>query len=1357
MTTPGQENLSDIKRELLRLRLQQQETAQAQRDQIPVVPRTGALAVAEQQRSLWFLHQLTPDSPAYNVPFAVRLRGELDVTALRAALQGLVARHESLRTRFASERGVPYQIIDPAPATWPLPVTDSDGRDPQEWTGAESRIPIDLVQGPVFRSSLLRVSPHEHVLLLVMHHIVTDGWSVGRISEELAARYQSARSGGTVELPELAVQPADHAAWQRQRLTGGEIKGHLDYWRSALDGAEELDFPSDRPRPTEPSSVGAIVESTLPASLADAARTLAQQEQVSLMAVLYAAFLMVLRRHTGQRDLTIGSVFSGRARPEIEPLVGFFANTVVLRTSVAGNPAFKELARRCNDTVLNGQTHQDAPFGMVVDALQPDRTPGRNPLFQVMFTMLTSGIAGAFRFGDLDVEQLTPQTGTARFDLTLQVTDTPGRDLGIWVEFSTALFDHDRIHRLISHFQTVLSQAVVAPTAPIDSFELLPQAERAAVLREWNPAPTPRPGGLLHEYVARHAAEHPERVAMRFGDDELTYRELATRSDALAKLLTEELKVAPGQVVAVLLERGLGLPVAQLGALKAGAAWLPLDPQYPDARLEFQVGDAPAAAVVTTSDLAARLPADVPRLCLDDPDLPPLDLGAGADWSAAAVHPEQTAYVIYTSGSTGAPKGVMVPHRAAVAFCENVVELFSITYADRVLQFSNPAFDVSIMDFYGAFAGGATVVGAPRSTLLDPDALQVFMRREQITIVDIPPAVLQLLDPDALPELRILWVGMEPYPADLVNRWTSQTRQFHNGYGPTEATVTCVNYRCPDEPLHAAPPIGQAMPNHRAYVLDAALRPTPIGVPGELFLAGAGLAQGYLRRPELTAGSFLPDPYADRPSERMYRTGDLVRWRADGNLEFLGRADRQIKIRGLRIELGEIEHALNSHPDTRQAAVVVKQPGTPKARLIGYVVPEPERHLDDGELRAYLAERLPLHMVPSAVLSLPELPLTANNKLDEARLPEPESASASEPASPQSDVERQLAGIWSRLLDIADDLDRHANFFDLGGNSLQATQLISRIRDTFDVTLHPRQLFTYPVLSQLAAEIERNAGTPAAVDMGTAIDEASPLVPINAAGARVPFFCVHAGAGSVTPYAGLAQLLGADQPFYGLEDPGLHGDTSAERLTDAASRYLAAIREVQPVGPYRLGGWSVGGGIALEMAQQLRESGEEASVVVLIDANLPPGHPQPPEQSELLVSFLGDVAGIASAEPVPVTQESLRRLSEDEQIETALEALDTAGLIPDGLRVQMAARMLAFIANSRAFWTHQPEPYHGRLVSLWATHGTGDDLPGWQALAPNLVHHEVPGDHYSMLRPPHLAVLAEHLRRALDETPGGDQ
>jgi amino acid adenylation domain-containing protein len=1070
-------NLSDARRALLQLQLRGAREARAARERIPVAERTGPLPLSFAQQRLWFLSQFAPGLPVYNSPLPLRMRGPLRLDVLRRALTRLVERHEVMRTRYLSENGVPYQVIDPPPAEVPLVVTDishlpGGERDERmlEMVRAEGRRSFDLAIDPSLRATTLRLAEDDHVVVLGMHHITTDGWSTGIVANELVQLYLAFEAGVPDPLPPLPIQYVDFAAWQRTVFTGEERDKQLTYWTERLRDLPGLDFPTDRPRPTSPTWSGSSISANLPERLRVALTAMARSEQVTLLTVLYAGFQAVLNRYTGQDDMVLGSVFSGRTRSEIEPLIGFFSNSLVLRTDMSGDPTFRELLARTNEVVLGAHFHQDLPFGMLVDALRPERDASRNPLFQISFT-LQSAQAEALELGGLHVEFVPLSVGTARFDMAFQLIETPPDGFKLSIEYSTELFDESRMRRLIRHFETLMSAVVDQPDTKLSRLALLDGGERDTLLADWNDTRVATHDVCLHELFERQVDQRPEHPAARFQGATLTFGELDKRANQLAHHL-RDLGVGPEHAVGMLVERGLELTVTLLGILKAGGAYLPLDPTYPDNRLAFQLADASAAVVVTTRDLADRLPPGVSVVCLDDPDTAAVLAARPAGRPDRGATPANLAYVIYTSGSTGRPKGVLVEHRSAVNFTTLIIELFSVTPDYHVMQFANPAFDVSVFEIFSSLCGGATLIQAPREILHDPVRLAQLLRDERVTMADIPPSILALMDGACFPDLKVLFVGLEPYPGDLVNQWNVEYRQFHNGYGPTEATVACINYHCPHEPLRDSPPIGVPLANYTAYVLDRFDGLAPIGVPGELVVGGIGVARGYAGRPALTAEKFVPDPYAKTPGARVYRTGDLARWRADGNLEFLGRVDDQIKIRGLRVEPSEIEYVLTKHPSVRQAAVLA-QPTDGGLALVAYVVPAPGAVPNAEEVRAHLAAELPPYMIPSAYVALESLPLTASGKLDKARLPSAGTAAAPTVAfvAPSTDTQQTLVEIWRGLLGV-ERIGIEDNFFSLGGNSLQATQLVSRIRDAFTVTIDLRTLFTNSTIGKLADLIE---------------------------------------------------------------------------------------------------------------------------------------------------------------------------------------------------------------------------------------------------------------------------------------------
>ncbi|WP_345144775.1 amino acid adenylation domain-containing protein, partial [Dactylosporangium darangshiense] len=871
------------------------------------VDRDGPLPLSFAQQRLWFLNQLEPDSPEYNTPTAIHLDGEVDVPALATALGGLVARHEVLRTRLvAGEDGVPYQVIDPAPERFDLPVVDLTGEpDPvaaaQAWLDADAVVPFDLATGPLFRVALVRVMPEQHVLSLAMHHVVSDEWSAGILQRELEALYAGA------ELPALPVQYADFAVWQRRWLTGEVLDRQLRFWRERLDGLPVLELPTDRPRPPLHSSEGAALEFTVPADVANGLRAVAQGAGASMFMTMQSALAVLLGRYSGQDDIVVGAPIANRNRAEIEGLIGFFVNTLVLRTDLSGDPTFAELLGRVRASTLDAYAHQDLPFEQLVDALDVDRDRSRTPLFQVLFNYLTDG-------GEADPQELlVPRVVPAKFDLSVVLAPSGSGFVGS-VKYSTVLFDAERMVRLVGHFVELLSAVAAAPDRPLSLVAVLTGAERRQ-LERWNDtaAAVPAAGGV-HELIGERVAADPHAVAVRCGDVVLTYGELWQRSELLASQL-RRLGVASDSVVGLCVGRGVEFVVAVLAVWRAGGAYLPLDPNYPVERLAFMVADGGASVVLGQRPVAAELAAaGVAVTWLEDV---PLD-GAGAV-ALPVVLGDQAAYVIYTSGSTGVPKGVVVPHRGVVNLAARLGPLLDAGPGRVVLQFASFGFDAAVLDVATVLCAGGELVVASDVERSDPRVLSRLIRDAGVTSASVAPSLLSQLDPVEVPGVGTWVVGSERVGAGLTGAWAGRSRMF-NAYGPTEVSVLATVMPCVAGDA-GDPPIGGPLGNVRVRVLDRLLRPVPVGVPGELFIGGVGLARGYAGRAELTAERFVADPFAG-DGGRLYRSGDVVRWRADGRLEFVGRADAQVKVRGFRVELGEVEAVLREHPAVDDAVVV---------------------------------------------------------------------------------------------------------------------------------------------------------------------------------------------------------------------------------------------------------------------------------------------------------------------------------------------------------------------------------------------------------------------------------------------------
>jgi amino acid adenylation domain-containing protein len=1046
----------------------------------PVVPvaRTGALPLSFAQERLWFIDRLEPGSAVYNIPVARRLEGALDGAALERSLGEIVRRHEALRTVFAEVDGSPVQVIAPF-GGFALPVEDLSALGEAEREAAlgqrvreEARRTFDLSAGPLFRAALLRLGDGDHVLLLSMHHVVSDGWSMGVLFRELSALYAAYREGRESPLPELAVQYADYAVWQREQLDGEALDRQLAYWKERLAGAPELlELPTDHPRPPVQTHRGATVPVELSPELLERLQALGRREGTTLYMTLLGAFQVLLGKYAGSEDVVVGSPIAGRTRAEVEELIGFFINTLVLRTDLSGDPSFREVLRRVRETTLGAYEHQEVPFERLVTELQPERSLSHSPLFQVLFTLQNAEGQGDALAG-LEVSGVGAAREIARFDLSLTLSPT-ARGLRGALNYSTDLFERGTVERMLGHLERVLERVAADADVRLSRLELLGDAERALVLEAWNRTDAAYPRRGIHELVEAQAARRPDAVAVVGEGETLTYGELDRRANRLAHRLIA-LGVRAEDRVALFLEAGVHGITGLLGIQKAGAAYVPLDVAAPDGRTAFIVDESGARVVVTKAEYASRswvmgravVEMDEAAGFAGFPDAPP----------APRVGPENLAYVLYTSGSTGRPKGVLVEHGSVCNVAAAFARVYRMEPEHRHLLLAPLHFDSSVAEMFATLVSGVALHVPRRDALLPGDEQVEQFRSERITHAKFTPSALAALPFAHLPDLEVVAAGGEACSAELVARWRPGRRFIHT-YGPTEATVRAAFHECGDEP--GRPPLGRPVANERLYVLDAALRPLPVGVPGELVVGGVPVTRGYLGRAALTAEKFVPDPFRGVPGARMYRTGDRGRWRADGVAEFIGRLDDQVKIRGFRIELGEIKAVLLRHEGVADCVVMARAEAG-EQRLVAYVVGEAR----EEALRAHLRQSLPEYMVPSAFVFLDALPLTPNGKLDRKALPVPELASPEEAyVAPRTPVEEVLAGIWAEVLRV-ERVGAEESFFELGGHSLLATRVAARVRGVFCVELPLRAVFERPVLSGLAAEIERLRGSGAAADKG---------------------------------------------------------------------------------------------------------------------------------------------------------------------------------------------------------------------------------------------------------------------------------
>ncbi|MCC5658518.1 amino acid adenylation domain-containing protein [Nostoc sp. XA010] len=1344
------------------------------------------------QQRLWFLDQLASGNPFYNVSTALCLKGSLNFTALKQTFNEIVRRHETLRTTFVMVQQ-PVQLIAPS-LTIPLPLIDIRNFDQERETQvrriatAEAQHPFNLTTGPLLRVKLLQVDEAEYVLLLNLHHIVADGWSIGVLIRELGVLYKAFVEDNpcliSTLLPELPIQYADFAQWQWEWLQAvGEngcspLQTQLAYWQKQLDGISVLNLPTDRLRPVVPTYRGAKQFLELPQSLTQALEALSYQEDVTLFMTMLAAFQTLLYRYTQQEDIVVGSAIANRNRSELEGLIGFFVNSLVLRSDLSGNPTFRELLNRVREVTLGAYTHQDLPFEKLVEELHPDRDLSRHPLFQVVFSLQNTPIE-ALELPGLKLSLFDFDSKIAKLDLEFHLW----RDLETLkgeVVYSTDLFDQSTITRMLGHFQILLESIVVNPKERISDLSLLTKGERQQLLIDWNDTKKTYPNSkCFHQLFEAQVEKSPDANALVFGNQQLSYKELNIRSNQLAHYL-KIIGVKTESLVGICVERSPEMIIAILGILKAGGAYLPLDPSYPQERLNFILKDAQVSVLLTQEKLLQHFTEfSNPIISIDK------------HWAAITQHNpenpnscitlENLAYVIYTSGSTGQPKGVLIEHRGLSNLAADQIEVFNLQPSNRILQFASLSFDASIFEIVMALGIGATLYLTNKECLLSGKALLQLLREKSITHVTLPPALLAVLPTESLPALQTIISAGESCSEDIVKRWWSPSRRFFNAYGPTEATVwsTVAEIKSVSE----KPPIGHPIANTEIYILDKHLQPVPIGILGELYIAGDGLARGYLNCPELTAKKFISNPFNGKKGTSLYKTGDLARYRPDGNIEFLDRIDNQVKIRGFRIELSEIETVISQHNNVKKAIVIVQGNLYDNKHLVAYIVSKSPQEQTIIELRQFLKGKLPQYMIPKAFVILDYLPLTANGKVDHYALKAIDTQSRSIDKafiSPRTPTESTLAKIWAEVLNV-ENVGIHDNFFDLGGNSLLAIRLLDQINKQFERGLPLSNLFLNQTIESLAIALYSKTDSLACF----------PLVPIQPNGSNPPFFCVHPIFGVVFPYYELAHQLGENQPFYGLQPIGIDGETPLNRIEDMATHYIEALRSVQPKGPYFIGGWSFGGWVAFEMAQQLQNSGEEVALVAVLDTVAPIKSNLPslsnafkfifttvvPYIWPFFVDYLYLITAPSKNRINRLTSrfynfqgltrysfwESLTRSLKTNLFSHFIQKEDaTVNLVSNESKQRVLSEsaivpmLRVFYANSQAVLNYVPQVYPKR-INLFRTKvqlnvADGEGSMGWDQLAVGGTEiHHIPGNHLTMLRKPHIQVLAAQLKACIEK------
>jgi amino acid adenylation domain-containing protein len=1318
------------------------------------ISRTQSIPLTVEQYRLWFLSQLEPNSIHFNINLAFRINGELKSEILEKSLNDIVSRHDTLRTVFQSRGNEPEQIV--LEKLW-IPIqninlskTQLDDRESHAITlmNEEIQKPFSLETGPLLSLSLYQLGDEDQFLLFKIHHIIADFVSLEKLIKELGFFYNSYVEESLSPLSPLPIQYVDYAYWQQQNMKGNVYQKQLNYWKEKL-GSElpVLKMPLDYSRPVVMTHNGERMRMTIPADITTALKELSRKNGVTMFITMLAAYQTLLYRYTGQEDICVGTSISSRNLPELQDLIGLLANTLVLRNNLEGDPTFLEMLKRTRKVAFGAFAHKDIPYETLIQELQTERNMSHNPFFQTMLTYLTAQDDGDQPFQGVTMKTHDFQKKASALELSFTITEQ-NDELICSMDFNTDLFNSDTIQRLLTHFLNLLQACIDNPQQLISEIKLLPETEEQQLVEDWSGRNKVKqiPEASVHELFSQKATSTPDAIALRFQDQYFTYRELDERSNQLANYLIKR-GLGPHKLVGICMNRSLDMVVGLLGILKAGNAYVPIDPSYPQERKAFMVNNSEVEILLTVDSEVENLNSGQSKVISIENEWKLIERES-REAQRLKVESEDLIYVIYTSGSTGKPKGVMVSHKGVVNHCLNIIDRFELNPQDRVLQFTSISFDVAVQEIFPTLLAGATLVLWKDKYISEGREFLKWIEQEKISVLNMTTAYWSSLvadlknDRSLLPtSLKLVIVGGEKVSPETFVTWKNVTDgsvRWINDYGLTETTITATMFE-PDAAWNPQKvvPIGTPLDNVEIYILDKNQNPVPIGVYGELYIGGIGLAKGYWGRPELTKERFVQNYFSENLNDRLYKTGDQARFLSDGTIEFLGRLDDQVKIRGYRIEIGEIEAAIEQYGKISQSVVVPFELANGNKQLAGYVVLS-DSTVSIDELRNFLKSRLPDYMIPSHFVVMDQIPLTVNGKLDEAALPKPElyAIKSKEYVAPRTPTEQIAVSIWTDLLDYP-DIGVMDNFFEVGGNSLLATQVVSRATNTFECNIPLRVLFEYPILTDWVAEIERLKLLEASE--GTKQNSEKCIVKIQQKGEKTPIFFVHPVGGTISCYLTLARQLGENQPFYALQGHGfVDANSKLDSVEMMAEHYLKEILEVQPEGPYRLGGWSMGGFIAYEIASKLKENGHEVTQLVVIDSYM--SKVRNATDDFIFYNFIRQLAALSGKTISDSIITSWQKLNVDQA--SMVKELEAFGLVPPGTSTDYIRLLIdVYKTTARAFHKYIPAKRPKLEIENVQLFRAEDSPVGegiWTELVTSITLHQMIADHFSIVHHPAL-------------------